>query len=75
VGGWYGPRKGFRGRFANYVPPLMEYLGLAELEHNARNIRMRAFWAHPEPLAPVLGGAEGEVYGGRSPPLLETASA
>jgi hypothetical protein len=42
VGGWYGLRKGFRGRFANYVPPLMEHLGLAELEHNARNNRMRA---------------------------------
>ena len=42
VGGWYGLRKGFRGRFANYLPPLMEVLGLAELEHNARNNRMRA---------------------------------
>ena len=42
VGGWYGLRKGYRGRFAMYVPPLMEELGLAELEHNARNNRMRA---------------------------------
>jgi hypothetical protein len=42
VGGWYGVKKGLRGRFANYVPPLMEHLGLAELEHNARNNRMRA---------------------------------
>jgi len=42
VGGWYGLRKGYRGRFANYVPPLMEALGLVELEHNARNNRMRA---------------------------------
>jgi hypothetical protein len=42
VGGWYGLKKGFRGRFANYIPPLMEHLGLAELEHNARNNRMRA---------------------------------
>ena len=42
VGGWYGLKKGLRGRFANYVPPLMEALGLAELEHNARNNRMRA---------------------------------
>ena len=41
VGGWYGLRKGYRGRFANYVPPLMEHLGLAELEHNARNNRMK----------------------------------
>lgn len=42
VGGWYGLRRGFRGRFANYVPPLLEQLGLAEVEHNARNNRMRA---------------------------------
>ncbi len=42
VGGWYGIRKGFRGRFANYVPPLMELLGLVELEHKGRNNRMRA---------------------------------
>ncbi len=42
VGGWYGVKKGLRGRFANYVPPLMEHLGLAELEHNPRNNRMRA---------------------------------
>lgn len=42
VGGWYGVKKGLRGRFAMYVPPLMEALGLAELEHNPRNNRMRA---------------------------------
>jgi hypothetical protein len=42
VGGWYGLRKGYRGRFANYVPPVLERLGLAEVEHNARNNRMRA---------------------------------
>ena len=42
VGGWYGLRKGLRGRFGMYVPPLLEALGLAELEHNARNNRMRA---------------------------------
>jgi hypothetical protein len=42
VGGWYGLRKGFRGRFANYIPPLMEHLRLAEIEHNSRNNRMRA---------------------------------
>jgi hypothetical protein len=41
VGGWYGLKKGLRGRFAMYVPPLMEALGLAEVEHNARNNRMR----------------------------------
>jgi hypothetical protein len=42
VGGWDGLRKGYRGRFEMYVPPLMEELGLAELEHNPRNNRMRA---------------------------------
>jgi hypothetical protein len=42
VGGWYGVKKGLRGRFANYVPPVLEALGLAEVEHNARNNRMRA---------------------------------
>jgi len=42
VGGWYGLRKGYRGRFAMYVPPLMEALGLVELEHEPRNNRMRA---------------------------------
>ena len=41
-GGWYGLKKGFRGRFGMYVPPLMELLGLAELEHNPKNNRMRA---------------------------------
>ena len=42
VGGWYGLKKGVRGRFGNYVPPVLERLGLAEVEHNARNNRMRA---------------------------------
>ena len=42
VKGWYGLKKGFRGRFANYVPPVMEVLGLAEVEHNPKNNRMRA---------------------------------
>lgn len=42
VGGWYGLKKGLRGRFANYVPPVMEALGLAEVEHEARGNRMRA---------------------------------
>ena len=42
VGGWYGLKKGLRGRFANYVPPVLERLGLAELEHNPRNNRIRA---------------------------------
>lgn len=42
IGGWYGLKKGFRGRFGMYIPPLMEVLGLAEVEHNKRNNRMRA---------------------------------
>ena len=42
IGGWYGLKKGLRGRFGNYVPPVMEVLGLAQVEHNARNNRMRA---------------------------------
>jgi hypothetical protein len=42
VGGWYGLKKGLRGRFGNYVPPVLEALGIAEVEHNPRNNRMRA---------------------------------
>ena len=41
VGGWYGLKKGFRGRFANYVPPVLEVLGRAEVEHLPKNNRMR----------------------------------
>jgi hypothetical protein len=42
VGGWYGLKKGLRGRFAMYVPPVLKQLGLAEVEENPRNNRMRA---------------------------------
>lgn len=42
VKGWYGRKKGLRGRFGMYVPPLMEELGLAEVEHNPKGNRMRA---------------------------------
>jgi len=42
IGDWYGLRKGYRGRFGMYMPPLLEALGLAEVEHNAKNNRMRA---------------------------------
>ncbi|MFD4959047.1 DUF6855 family protein [Microbacterium sp. NPDC058389] len=42
VGGWYGTRKGYRGRFGMYLPPLLEALGMVELEHNPRNNRVRA---------------------------------
>ena len=42
VKGWYGLRKGYRGRFGMYLPPLLEKLGLAEVTHDARNNKMRA---------------------------------
>jgi hypothetical protein len=42
VGGWYGLRNGYRGRFGMYMPPLLEALGLAELTHDPRNNKMRA---------------------------------
>ncbi len=42
VGGWYGLKKGLRGRFGMYVPPVLEALGYAEVEHNPKNNRMRA---------------------------------
>lgn len=42
VGGWYGTRNGYRGRFAMYLPPLLEELGLAEVTHDTRNNQMRA---------------------------------
>ena len=42
VGGWYGLRKGYRGRVGMYLPPLLEALGLVELTHDARNNRVRA---------------------------------
>lgn len=42
VGGWYGLKKGFRGRFGMYIPPLMEALGLAEVTHNPKGNMMRA---------------------------------
>jgi len=42
VGGWYGLKKGLRGRFGMYVPPVLEALDLAEVEHNPKNNRMRA---------------------------------
>jgi len=42
VGGWYGLRKGYRGRFGMYLPAVLEKLSLAEVEHNPKNNRMRA---------------------------------
>ena len=42
VKGWYGLKKGLRGRFGMYVPPVLQVLGLAEVEQLPRNNRMRA---------------------------------
>ena len=42
IRGWYGLKKGLRGRFGSYIPPILERLGLAEVEHNLRNNRMRS---------------------------------
>jgi len=42
MGGWYGLKPGFRGRFGMYIPPLMEKLGLAEVTHDPKNNKMRA---------------------------------
>ncbi len=42
VGGWYGLKKNFRGRFGMYIPPLMEALGFAEVTHEKRGNQMRA---------------------------------
>jgi hypothetical protein len=42
VGGWYGVRGGYRGRFGMYLPPLLEELGMAEVTHDPRNNSMRA---------------------------------
>jgi hypothetical protein len=47
VGGWYGLRKGYRGRFGMYLPPLLEQLGLVELTHDARNNSVRALEGGP----------------------------
>jgi hypothetical protein len=49
---WYGLKKNFRGRFAMYIPPLMELLRLVELEHNARDNQMRIKARVSEPKGP-----------------------
>ncbi|MEO5780938.1 MULTISPECIES: DUF6855 family protein [Arthrobacter] len=52
VGGWYGLRQGYRGRFGMYLPPLLEALGMVELTHDKRNNSVRAVsGAAPEPAA------------------------
>jgi len=48
MGGWYGFKKGLRGRFGVYIPPLMEALGLCELEHNPKNNRIRSIMQKAE---------------------------
>lgn len=67
VGGWYGLRKGYRGRFAMYLPPLLESLGLAELTHEKRNNSMRALTAQSSRHRPVtaVGGVCGREWPGR----------
>lgn len=57
VGGWYGTRKGYRGRFGMYLPPLLEELGLAELTHDARNNRIRG--VNPGASGPLREGLLG----------------
>jgi hypothetical protein len=42
VGGWYGLKKGLRGRFGMYIPSLMEALGFAEVTHDAKGNKMKA---------------------------------
>jgi hypothetical protein len=59
IGGWYGQKKGLRGLFGVYVPPLMEALGLCELEHFAKNDRVRAKSCRGAPrLSPRRGSRE-----------------
>ncbi len=42
VGGWYGLKKGYRGRVGMYIPPLMEALGLAEVTHDTKGNKMKS---------------------------------
>ncbi len=58
VGGWYGLRNGYRGRFGMYLPPLLEALGLAEVTHDPRNNSMRAPLSGDPPLSTVQVLAE-----------------
>jgi hypothetical protein len=71
VGGWYGLKKGLRGRFGNYVPPVLEALGMAEVGHNPRNNRMRASNAYgrysPTPRVTAPGTALSSASRDRSP--------
>jgi hypothetical protein len=42
VGGWYGQKKGLRGRFGVYVPPVLVAQGRAEIKIEARKASARA---------------------------------
>ena len=42
VGGWYGQKKGLRGRFGVYVPPVLVAQGRAQIEIENRKARIRA---------------------------------
>lgn len=42
VKGWYGLRKGYRGRFASYVSPVLARLGKVEFEKRGRSVWVRA---------------------------------
>jgi len=61
VKGWYGLKKGLRGRFGMYLPPLLEALGLAEVEHNAKNNRCARSNARRRGLGPVRGRAPSSI--------------
>ena len=41
-GGWYGLKKGLRGPFGMYVPPVLEVIDIADVEHLPNNNRKRA---------------------------------
>lgn len=64
-GGWYGLKKGLRGRFGMYIPPVLEHLGIAEVEHNPRGNRMRAVQPSPgiSPTVAQLAGPEADPAG------------
>ena len=42
VGGYYGIRKGYRGRFANYITPILKVQGRVEFEKRGRGWWVRA---------------------------------
>jgi hypothetical protein len=42
VGGFYGITPGRKGRFASYIPSILEYYCFVEIEHKPQNNRIRA---------------------------------